>query len=211
MSNDQNLYVSAYLKTPGSQVDGLKVFYETSIGIINRATLVANAPQISANAQGLNPRPIAGMTITFAGYPFAFTDNGTAGAQASIALITLPAKVNLIMPAVVSLALDATATFNPTGNIGSVAQTVWSLGSAAASSADATLTSTEADIMASQAVTLGSGLGSFFGVGAAAFAQDGHSSAKTIYLNGAMADAFSGGNSFIGLTGTIDLTWQPLN
>lgn len=208
MSNDQNLYVSAYQKNPGSQADGLRVFKEISLGQIPVPLLGSVTPGI-VYSQGM--RNSVGMTITFAAYAFAFIDHTTAGAQGSIPLITLPAKVNLIQPAVVNLALDATATFNPTGNIGSVAQTVWSLGTAAAGIDNATLTSTEADIVASNAVTLGSGIGTFAALGVTTFAQDGTAGGKTIYLNGAMADAFSGGNSFIGLTGTIDLTWNPLN
>ena len=89
---------------------------------------------------------------------------------------------------------------------------VGSLGSAAAGAGDATLTSTEADMIASTTGTLTSGAGTLTKYGSlVAAAFDGTSAAKSAYLNVAVPDAGSSGNDALIVNGTITIFWADLS
>lgn len=207
--SDLNYYVRAYQKNPGSQTDGLRTGdIEFPLGV--PASVQAVAAQGTTLAFGAPTfRPIQTVRMTFTAYSLAMTDQTTNGNQGSLQLLTLPAKENLIYPARVSLAI--TAALGSSSGIVTGAAVVGSMGTAAAGTNNATLTSTEADFVASTACTLTAYVGAFTGIGPVPFIQDGTGGAKSLYLNFAVPDADSGGSDALLLTGTIDFTWLQLN
>jgi hypothetical protein len=87
--------------------------------------------------------------VTFTNYSLAITDATTAGAHGSLKLFDFPqARVRLVG---IGYDLDMTAG---SGGISDTAALVWSIGTAAVGTNNATLLTTEADIVASVAATL---------------------------------------------------------
>lgn len=104
---------------------------------------------------------------------------------------------------------DLTLTKSGAG-IDDAAEVVVGLGSAAAT-AGATLSSTEADLIASTVATLTAGVGAAAKHGSlVATAYDGHSTPIDAILNFAMPDAGSSANAAILFTGTITIHWINL-
>lgn len=185
-------FVSAYSKPN----DGLRSSEEFSLGF-------------QASANSLNGVQVAqrGMvyrsdTFTFAA-TIASADNTTSGAQGSLQFCTFPEGLIKIDGCVANLAIARVGTALAAG-----AATVGSIGSAAAGSNNATLTSTEADVIASTACTLTAGAGSFAAVNTASVYLDGTSAAKSLYLNFATPDADSSGNDSFTVTGTITVEYH---
>lgn len=131
-------------------------------------------------------------------------DHTTSGGSGSLLIYTFPEGVVKIEGCVANL-----TTSEASANITNTAALVHSLGSAA-EGGDASLTSTEADIIASTAGTLSSSAGTFAGYNATSVAFDGHATAATIYLNVAMPDAASSGAGAVAYTGTITCVWHHL-
>lgn len=93
------------------------------------------------------------------------------------------------------------------GGIADGAAVVLSLGSVTAA-ADATLTSTEADFIASFAGTLAAGAGAFTKYGEPSVTSlDGHTTAVDLFLNMAVPDADISASDTLAVSGTITCTW----
>jgi hypothetical protein len=77
---------------------------------------------------------------------------------------------------------------------------------------NATLTTTEADLIPSTAATLSGGVGTAAGITltAGAVAFDGTATAKDAWLNIAVPDAGSTANDTFTVSGTITLVWSNL-
>lgn len=104
----------------------------------------------------INSRPRLSHTFSTPSaqtYTLNFTDNGTNGGNASINLGLTPTGVYLVEYVLVAGTLTAVS------GLTSTAAVVASIGTVAASNANATLTSTEADIIASTTCTLSAGVG----------------------------------------------------
>lgn len=101
--------------------------------------------------------------VTFTDYSLTITDATTNGAHGSLKLFDFPQT--LVKFAGIGYDLTMTAG---SGGIGDTAAMVWSLGTAAVATDNATLTSTEADIIPSVASTLVGGTKTSTGVSAAA-------------------------------------------
>ena len=143
-------------------------------------------------------------TLTFTGVVIVTTDSTTA--FGTLEIFDFPEGRIVPVAAAVNLALVAGA-----GGIADDAAIVGSLGSAAATQG-ATLTGTEADIVASTACTLAAGLGNFqTGTStpavAAAGAIDGTATASKCFLNFAIPDAGTSAADTLTITGTINLFW----
>lgn len=126
-------------------------------------------------------------------------DNTTNGAQGNLQLLTLQAGLWLVLGAEANVALTKGA-----GGLASTAAVVASIGSVVPGT-DVTLTSTEANIIASTACTLSSGLGTFEGAASASAFLDGSTSAKSLYLNFDVPDAGSTANDTLALLGTVEI------
>jgi len=135
------------------------------------------------------------------------TDAGAAGCHGSVKLYDFPACNLLLLGATCDLTVLAGA-----GGITDTAAVVASVGTTAVSTADATLTATEADIIPSTAATLTAGAGAAKGktLTAGVVVFDGTSTAKDAYLNFAVPDAGSTASDTLTVSGTITLVWSNL-
>jgi hypothetical protein len=134
------------------------------------------------------------------------TDHTTNGAQGSQVVYTFPKGAVQLLGASCNLTTARVGT-----NIQTTAALVGSLGSVAAAITDATLTSTEADMIASIAGTLVAGAGtlnSYGGIVTTPF--NGTATATVANLNVAIPDAGSAGNDALLVNGTITLYWADL-
>ena len=141
--------------------------------------------------------------ITVTGLSVTMTDAGAAGCHGSHKVYDFPAGVIQLLGAVCDLSVTAGA-----GGIANGAAVVASLGSVTAGTNNATLTSTEADMVDSTAATLTAGVGAFDGHGSlVATGFDGHTTPVDVFLNLAVPDADSSASDTITVSGTITLTW----
>lgn len=134
------------------------------------------------------------------------TDAGAAGCHGSHKIYDFPAGAIQILGASFNLTTLAGA-----GGIADNAALVGSLGSVTTVTDNATLTTTEADLIASYAGTLSGGAGVLTKYGSlVAAAFDGTSTAMDAYLNLAVPDAGSSANDTIAVAGTITIVWANL-
>lgn len=134
------------------------------------------------------------------------TDATTAGAQGSLLLVDIPVGCYAIFRgAVTDFSLTRVGT-----NLTATSAVVWSLGTVAADNTNATLTSTEADLLASTTATLSGGTAAASAVTTTAVALDARSAAKTVYLNFATPDAGMADSTtdYLRLSGQIWLTFD---
>lgn len=165
--------------TPGAK-NGSAVAAVESIGVVRRTVL------------------------TLTDLSVAMVDAGAAGSQGSHKLYDFPVGNISILGATMDLTTLAGA-----GGIGDTGALVGSIGTVAAAADNATLTSTEADIIPSTSGTLSSGAGTLKGKSTTALIAtfDGTSTAKDALLNLAVPDAGSSADDTVTLNGTIILTW----
>lgn len=101
-------------------------------------------------------------TLVFTAYSLTMTDQGAAGSQGSLKLYDFPEGVIRILGAVVNLTIARVGTALTT-----TSAIVGALGTAAAGTGNATLLTTEADIISSTTCTLTAGAGTFVAINAA--------------------------------------------
>lgn len=133
------------------------------------------------------------------------TDATTAGCHGSQKIYDFPAGNILILGATTDLSVTAGA-----GGIGDTASVVASIGSVAVATDNATLTSTEANIVPSTAATLTGGVGAFDGESTGVVVLDGTATAVDAILNLAVPDAGSSASDTIVVAGTVTLVWVNL-
>lgn len=187
------LYVQAYSKA----ADGAVHYVEAPIGL-------ATVPGITP--VGLESSVLTGgvrqITITLDGEVLAVADNGVNGGSASLLIFTFPRALTQIMGANVSLAIVGGAGLTATSAV------VGAVGTTATGTDNATLTTTEADIVPSTACTLATNAGTFSAVTATAPALfDGRTTAKTANLNFATPDAGITAATTLTVTGTVTISY----
>lgn len=143
--------------------------------------------------------------FTLTAHSVTMTDAGAAGCHGNVQLCDFPVGLVHILGATMSLATTAGS-----GGITDTAAVVQSVGTAAVGTGDATLTTTEADIIPSTAGTLSGGVGAPVGVSTTPAVFDGHSTAKKAYLNFAVPDAGSSASDTLAVTGTVTVFWHYL-
>lgn len=133
------------------------------------------------------------------------TDTGGAnGAQGNFKIYDFPEGVIVRGGCVASATTLAGA-----GGIADGAAVVLSLGSVAAGAGDSTLSSTEADFIASFAGTLTAGAGTFAKYGEPSVTSlDGHTTAVDLILNVAVPDADVSASDTLAVSGTITCVWS---
>lgn len=135
------------------------------------------------------------------------TDATTAGSHGSVKLYDFP-ECNMLF---LGGSCDLTITAGE-GGITDTAAVVASVGTATVGTDNATLTTTEADLIPSTASTLTDGVGAVPGktvtAGVAVF--DGTSTAKDAWLNFAVPDAGSTADDTLTVSGTVTLVWSNL-
>lgn len=144
--------------------------------------------------------------FTVTGLVITVTDATTAGAHGSQKIYTWP--LGSIFSKGCSFNLTTTAG---SGGIGDTAALVGSLGTVTAATDNATLTSTEADLIASFAGTLTDGAGVLQkNDGPVTTEYDGTVTAEDIWLNVAVPDAGSTASDTLTVSGTIVCRWEWL-
>jgi outer membrane lipoprotein-sorting protein len=152
--------------------------------------------------------PLKQVQIVFDGHVVTMTDATTAGIHGSQKLFTCPKGLVMILGAHALLTITAGE-----GGLTTTAQIVAAIGTAAAATDNATLTSTEADIVASTAMTLVAGtdtetLKSTDTEMPAIY--DGTSTAKEVFLNFAAADAQASDDDTLTVDGTVTVTYLQM-
>lgn len=139
---------------------------------------------------------------TFTAASITMTDAGANGNEGALKFYDLPAGPITILGTTMNI-----TTLAGSGGIADTAAVVCSVGTVVAA-ADDTLTSTEANLVASATGTLTAGAGACALHGSlVATAFDGHTTPTDIYVNFAMPDAGTSGNDTLAVTGTITVNW----
>jgi hypothetical protein len=162
----------------------------------------AGGATVAASEQILHPHK---TTLTLTSLSITMTDTGTNGCHGSQKVYDFPAGNIAILGAVTDLSVTAGA-----GGITNTASLVGSVGTAAVGTDNATLTSTEANIVPSTAGTLTDGAGNVDGESTAIVIVDGTGTAADAYLNFAVPDAGASANDTLTVSGTITITWLNL-
>ncbi len=141
--------------------------------------------------------------LTLTALSISMTDATTAGCHGSHKLYDFPAG-NIAI-------LGATCNLTTAAGVGGISDTAALVGSVG--TGDATLTSTEANIIPSTSGTLSGGNGTLKGASTAGATLDGTTTtgaAIDAYLNIAVPDAGSTGNDTLTVSGTITISWINL-
>ena len=142
--------------------------------------------------------------LTLAATPVAVTDSGGAnGGFGSLKIYDFPDGNVLVLGATTDLNTVAT------GGIGATASVVGSLGTVAEAT-NATLDSTQANIMPSTTGTLTASAGTLDGQSTGVVVADGTDTAVDLILNFGVPDAGITANGSIAVTGTVTIVWQNL-
>jgi hypothetical protein len=143
--------------------------------------------------------------FTLTGLSIAMTDAGAAGSHGSQKIYDFPEGNILVLGATTDLQILAGA-----GGITDTAAVVGAIGSVPTATDNATLTSTEANIVPSTAATLTGGAGDFDGQSTGVAVLDGTATPADAYLNFAVPDAGSSANDTLTVNGTITIVWMSL-
>ncbi len=143
--------------------------------------------------------------ITITALSVTTTDAGAAGAHGSQKIYDFPEGNILVLGGVMDLTTLAGA-----GGIADTAALISSLGTVAAVNDNATLTTTEANIIPSTSGTLVAGAGTMKGKSTTPAPFDGTTTPVDVFLNFAMPDAGSTANDTLTVSGTVTLIWINL-
>lgn len=144
--------------------------------------------------------------LTLTAVSIATVDATTAGAHGALKVYDFPAGPIQILGCSFNLTTLAGA-----GGIGDTGALVGSLGTVTNDTANATLTSTEADLIASATGTLSGGAGVLIKHGSiVTTAFDGHTTPIDAFLNISVPDAGSSADDTVTVNGTITMTWVNL-
>ena len=144
--------------------------------------------------------------LTLTDLEVTMTDAAAAGSHGSAPLFTFPAGNILILGAIGTLSLTAGS-----GGLADTAAVVAAIGTVATAVDNATLTSTEADIIPSTAATLTDGANAAVDMQSTAVAvKDGTTTAGVARLNLAVPDADSTASDTLTVSGTVTITWINL-
>lgn len=172
-----------------------------------RKLLTPTANSTLAPTTGVTKKVTVGGLVTetykFENRSVTITDNTTNGAHGNLKIVDLPEGNITLLGATTNLTIARVGT-----NITATAAVVASVGTVAAANTDATLTSTEANIVPSTSATLTSGAGVAKGVSTAVLVANGTTTRVPVYLNFAMPDAGATGNDALTVNGTITLVYS---
>ncbi len=175
---------------------GLTADPTTTVGV---GTVGTGAVAVTESGTGAYHKTL----FTFTAYSLTMTDAGAAGNQGGAKIYSFPQGIITVLNASCN-----TTTLAGTGGIADTGAAVESLGTVVAAVDNATLTSTEADIIASFAGTLSSGAGVFTKYASVnATSYDGHTTSIDMYLNAAVPDAGSSATDTLAFTGTCTVLW----
>jgi len=140
--------------------------------------------------------------ITFTDKDVTMTDAGANGSHGSLKMIDFPEGNIVILGASTDLAIERVGTA-----LTATSAVVGAVGTTATATDNATLTTTEANIVPSTVSTLTAGAGATAGQSTAVAVIDGTAAAISAYLNFATPDAGSTGNDALTVNGTVTVVW----
>ena len=168
-----------------------------------------NGVEGSASGTGVSAIQGVGLTqvVTFpiSALNVVMTDATTAGSHGSQKIFTFPEGNVMVLGAVTDLTIARVGT-----GLTTTSAVVSSLGSVTVSTADATLTSTEANIVPSTASTLTAGAGVTKGASTTVASLNGTTTPAEVYLNFATPDAGSTATDALTVNGTITISYLVL-
>jgi len=141
--------------------------------------------------------------LTLVNASVATVDAGAAGAHGTMPLYTFPEGLIAILAATMNLTIARVGT-----GLTTTSAIVAAIGSVVAATDNATLTSTEADILPSTASTLTAGAGVTKGKTTAVAVLDGTTTPVVARLNFATPDAGSTATDALLVNGTVTLLWS---
>ena len=176
-------------------IDKLNITHEQGTGVVS-----GTGVSVVESAKGWCKLvfPITDLSITM-------TDATTAGSHGKQKFFTFPEGAIVVAGTITNLTVSRVGTA-----IGATAAVVGSIGSATVSTADSTLTGTEADVVPSTAVTLTAGAGVFKGHATTVPKIDGTTAPASLWLNFAIPDAGSTGNDALLVNGTITVVYMNI-
>lgn len=146
------------------------------------------------------------VTITVpAATTVSMVDATTNGSHGSKKVFTFPAGNIQVLGATTDLAIARVGT-----NLTATSAVVGALGTVVTANTDATLTSTEANIVPSTVATLTAGVGAFDGQSTSSVTLDGTATPVDVYMNFATPDAGSNGNDSLTVSGQIVISFLVL-
>ena len=178
--------------------------------LIDQANGVGTTGSV-ASASGVTASHSSGgvfkTVLTLTNTVITMTDAGAAGSHGTLKVMDFPAGNIAFLGATTDLAIVAGA-----GGITDTAAVVGGVGTATVGTGDATLTTTEQDLVPSTAATLTAGAGAFDGQSLTANIAvfDGTTTPIDAWLNFAVPDAGSTANDTLTVNGTITLVWSNL-
>lgn len=189
-------------ETDANRVRKLNLMVNNLNGVGAAGAAASTSVAVSESAAGAIK-----TVLTLSNVSIVMTDATTAGSHGSLKLYDFPEANLFFLGGSASLTLTAGA-----GGITDTAAVVVSVGTVTAGTDNATLTTTEADLIPSTAATLTGGVGTASGITltAGAVAFDGTATAKDAWLNVAIPDADSTANDTLTVSGTITLVWANL-
>lgn len=140
--------------------------------------------------------------ITLTGVVQTLADTGANGAHGGLKIYDFPEGLLLIQGVVASAVVTAGV-----GGVSDTATVLQALGTATAGVDNATLSSTEADILASNSAALTGGVGAWGTQATGLVLSSGVSTPKDMYLNTVVADADVSAGDTIIYDGTIWIVW----
>lgn len=149
--------------------------------------------------------PLCQTVFTFSSCPIAVTDSGANGGHGSILLYTMPAGYIQF----IGSHADLDFTAGTTGLTATATHEI-GVGTAAAATDNAALTSTEENIIAGVATDLSSSAITYNALNTTLTAVDGTGTALPIYLNTVWAADDCSANDTVTVTGTLTITWINL-
>lgn len=146
-------------------------------------------------------------TFTLTDVAMTMTDAGAAGTHGALQLLDFPAGNLLFLGGTSDLALVSDAA-----GLDADAELVAAVGTVTVGTDNATLTTTEADLIPSTVATLTASVGAMAGksLTAGVVVFDGTSTAKNAFLNMAAPDADTDADDEVTVNGTVTLTWLNL-
>lgn len=190
------------MSKPLAPLNGLKWNIDKLNTLLDSTDGVKSGANVTVSQSALIPQY---ATFTFTAQSVTTTDATTAGAHGNLKFYTFPEGNVAVLGAVSNLTIARVGTA-----ITTTAAVVSSVGTVAASNADATLTSTEANVIPSTAGTLNAGAGTVKGESTAVVVIDGTTTAGDLFLNFAMPDASSTGNDALLVSGTVKVAYLVL-
>ena len=177
--------------------------YFVANGVVGAESALA-----AASASGVTKTEKIGankiVTLTLTNKVIAVTDTGgAAGGHGSLKLLDLPEGNVLFLNASTNLTVARVST-----GIAATAALIGSVGSAAVSTADSTLTTTEANIVPSTSATLTAGAGTLKGEATAVAFVDGTTTPAGVFLNFAVPDASITATDSLTVNGTITVIYN---